>query len=656
MHARVPQNVTAPLQSHQPSKADLKAFYDVSTWPPYNPNEPHVHVASQLYGVHADKYAADPSAIDWSQPPSMSGFAADYVHTAASLKYVQPPLPACPSPIMQSLAPDLLPVFNTLGREYAVCDEWFASVPSQTWTNRIFSAAATSHGVYDNGENRTQRNHVTTQLSLFPTRTIQTHMDEWHGGINYNTDEKPNTEAVPSKWSWAWYTCARGLDLVGPSTSIFSGLWGDEERLSTHYRTFDTLLTDAANGTLPGYSVIEPQYISLGPNSLHNDLHPAELSDTETKFFIRPPIWKAEELILQLYEALFVNGKNPTRTLLVITFDEHGGCYDHIAPPPAHAPNRDHSTIDSKKFHFQRFGVRVPCLLVSPWIKPRTVLRAVEDVQANDHTILHNPPFDHTSLISSVRSKWRLTETATADEPHHKRNATPALTRRDNSAPTFWHVVAQDAVEPTEEAARERSRGLVKELRAKLNALNGYYQIAKPKNAKFVMSELGKDIFMSLLGATAHGAAESHIMTNQPVKDAFTATQSVNLTVVRAAPHADDAEAPESAKGHETEWEEFAAKLAALHSTNATIRPIKLSQSASVSTASTKVVQPTVVHETAPVQMMQVVPVTSVSTLQPVQQQQSQPQYNVSVVPSGTDTGAWDKPASGSNDACCVCM
>ena len=107
------------------------------------------------------------------------------------------------------------------------------------------------------------------------------------------------------------YTCKKGLDLVSPSTSIFSGLFGDEERLNTNYKTFDDLLSDAATGTLPAYSVVEPQYISLGANDLHNDMHPGELTDSHFSWYIRPPIWKAEDLILSLYEGLFVKGKNP---------------------------------------------------------------------------------------------------------------------------------------------------------------------------------------------------------------------------------------------------------------------------------------------------------------------------------------------------------
>jgi phospholipase C len=95
------------------------------------------------------------------------------------------------------------------------------------------------------------------------------------------------------------------------------------------------------------------------------------------------------------------------RTLLIITCDEHGGCYDHVPPPPAVAPNAPNGS----GFGFDRYGVRVPAVLVSPWIAPHTILRT-PDTQA---------PFDHTSIIATLSHRWNFPAALTprvAAAPH----------------------------------------------------------------------------------------------------------------------------------------------------------------------------------------------------------------------------------------------
>jgi phospholipase C len=119
-----------------------------------------------------------------------------------------------------------------------------------------------------------------------------------------------------------------------------------------------------------------------------------------------------EQLIHDVYYALR-NGPNWNQTLLIITYDEHGGCYDHV-PPPQGAVPPDHSAGEYG-FDFTRFGPRVPTVLVSPLIAAGTVFR-VPDASM---------PLDHTSILKTLETRWSL----------------PNLTARDAAAPDVSAVL-----------------------------------------------------------------------------------------------------------------------------------------------------------------------------------------------------------------------
>jgi phospholipase C len=98
---------------------------------------------------------------------------------------------------------------------------------------------------------------------------------------------------------------------------------------------------------------------------------------------------------------------------LIITYDEHGGCYDHVAPPLGAVP--PDNSVGEFGFDFKRFGLRVPTVLVSPLIAPGTVFR----VPAG------STPLDHTSILKTVETRWGL----------------PSLTARDAAAPDVGDVL-----------------------------------------------------------------------------------------------------------------------------------------------------------------------------------------------------------------------
>jgi phospholipase C len=199
-------------------------------------------------------------------------------------------------------------------------------------------------------------------------------------------------------------------------------------------RRFGEFLADAHCGALTEYSFIEPQfYPYLGVFGNPNDQHPPH------------NVLEGEKLIAQVYNAVRSSPcwKN---SLLIITYDEHGGCYDHAPPPHAVPPDNN----GSNGFYFDRYGVRVPAVIISPYIAPGSIVRSAP------HGIAFEAPpypFDHTSIIKTLRELFSLG---------------PSLTRRDDAAPSLLPCLTPaptndglpciDFVKP--EVSREANRAL----------------------------------------------------------------------------------------------------------------------------------------------------------------------------------------------------
>jgi phospholipase C len=260
--------------------------------------------------------------------------------------------------IMGMFTPQMLPILSGLARGYAVCDRWFSSVPTETMPNRAFACAATSQGHTDDKTARTF-----TCPSIF-------------GLLDKN------------KLGWSIY----GYDAV-PLTRL--NFPDTTNAASSHFGVFTDFQAAAANGKLAPYTFLEPAFKSTG-----NSDHP--VSDVAL----------GEQLVHDVYDALR-NGPAWDKTMLIVTYDEHGGCYDHV-PPPTGAVAPD-SSIGEHGFDFKRFGVRVPAVIVSPRIAPGTVFRAPDG----------GPPIDHTSILKTVEKRWGL----------------PALTARDAAAPDLGAVL-----------------------------------------------------------------------------------------------------------------------------------------------------------------------------------------------------------------------
>lgn len=277
-----------------------------------------------------------------------SGFVKNFGHHAA--RYVEKHGGPEPDPclVMGYFDGGDLPVYDFLAQNFTVCDRWFSSVPGATWPNRLYAVAGHADGSLDDKPG----------LPIYNLPTVFRHLDR--AGV-----------------LWRWYSFDPAtLRLIDAEYRLderhhhhFS--FFDKRKLSHREETVDGLLMerpsfldDAAAGELPPVSWIDPHFKDmqmLGPDS--SDDHPP--SD----------VTGGQDLVLSVYHALR-HSPQWQKTLLVVTYDEHGGMFDHVEPPAA--PDDDPS--------FRHFGVRVPALVVSPW------------VAAN----CDSTQFDHTSIIKTL--------------------------------------------------------------------------------------------------------------------------------------------------------------------------------------------------------------------------------------------------------------
>lgn len=298
----------------------------------------------------------------------MDGFIKDYINNLQSIfggedtskvSYAQYMV------IMQCFENAQIPVLSTLAKEFAVFDHWFCSVPSQTWCNRAFWHAATSGGKVINPLEEYGDCWLTKIFDDF---------SEMHSWVRH---------------VWSKETIFDRMDKNNISWNIYSHIWplsltalvhGDKYVRGT--KEFESFENDVNEGTLPQYSFLEPQFMFR-----HNDMHPF----SESKHSVPATLKLGEKLILDVYNTIRTSKKYKDNTLLIITFDEHGGCYDHIPPPASAMP-----PVPGKgqmNFEFNRPGIRVPTVMISSWINPNTIV---------------NEEFEHTSFIRTLSEKWNL--------------------------------------------------------------------------------------------------------------------------------------------------------------------------------------------------------------------------------------------------------
>ena len=331
----------------------------------FDPGHEYYDVQVQLYGpLKNTDPSLPPIANVPHYPAPMTGFIAS---ASQAVDFI-----GDENLVMECFQPDQLPVLSTLAAEFALFNFWYSSLPGPTWPNRFFIHAATSGGLTDSPST----NQIVAGFS-FQNDTIYERLEKAGKAWRIYHDGLPQTAGISSL----------RVEYIDPFTEKF--------------REMDDFFEDVKNGNLTDYNFIEPRY-DTGNNYLDgNSMHP--LND----------IRKGEELVKRVYEALR-NSQYWNDTMLIVTFDEHGGFYDH-QPPPATIPTGDDSRFANPNysFLFDRLGVRVPAIVVSAHTAKGTI---IGDRPDDPSTI-----FDHSSVLATVEKRFGL-------EP---------LTKRDQAANTL---------------------------------------------------------------------------------------------------------------------------------------------------------------------------------------------------------------------------
>ncbi|MGO8677362.1 MAG: alkaline phosphatase family protein [Limisphaerales bacterium] len=318
----------------------------------FDPGHEYYDVQIQLYGPQTP---TDPKLPPIANPPCdpapMTGF------IASATQAIE--FSGDENLVMGCFQADQLPVLSTLAGEFALFNFWHSSLPGPTWPNRFFVHAATSGGLTDSPS--------TAQILAGFSFQNGTIYDRLKGAGK------------------VWRIYHDGL----PQTAGISSLRPEYlDPLTTRFQSMDHFFDDLKNGKLAEYSFIEPRYDTGNNYVAGNSMHP--LND----------ITKGEALVKSVYEALR-NSQYWAETMLIVTFDEHGGFYDHQSPPAA-VPTGDDSKYANPLHHFpfDRLGIRVPALVISAYTAKATI---IGDDPADPANV-----FDHTSVLATVEKRFGL--------------------------------------------------------------------------------------------------------------------------------------------------------------------------------------------------------------------------------------------------------
>jgi len=334
---------------------------------PVDPGHEFNNVLEQLCGTGASYPAGGvyPAITN-------SGFVASYVASGGG---------ANPGEVMKCFKSSQLPVLDALAREFALCDNWYASLPGPTWPNRMFVHAASSSGL----------DHSPSKAEIIEWETL--------GGFEFKAGSL--FDAMRKKGiSWRLYA---GDDF--PMVAALKDISLFDIR---HYGNF---AADLAQPTYPySYIFIEPSYDVI--NEYRNSASQHPLTD----------ITLGESLIKETYEAIR-NSPYWNSSLLIITWDEHGGFYDHAIPPSAAAPGDTSpgSKYNQYGFTFRQYGPRVPAIIISPLI-PKNVI---------DHRL-----YDHASIPATIEAVFGLNALTQRDAKANRVDKLLSLTTPRPDAPT----------------------------------------------------------------------------------------------------------------------------------------------------------------------------------------------------------------------------
>jgi phospholipase C len=339
---------------------------------------------------------------------------------------------------------DDLPFYAGLARTFPLADRWFASCLGPTFPNRRFLMAATANGLMDDDTEGVIDYPATgTIFDLLnrhgimwanyhhvPHRRLFGHRVGGVGQLHVNRRGRLLTRHL-------WPRVAREIRRdIQCTTNLYAlGVF----RTIRHLRPIERFFDEAASGDLPPVSVVDPDFQGCSEENPQD-------------------IRSGEGFAAKVINAV-MHGKGWPHTLLIWLYDEHGGYYDHVPPPPAVEPDnvlpfslarrsdalrwlwrhslplaRSHWSSDPETNpphgRYDRYGFRVPAVIVSPYAKPDFVSSTV---------------YDHTSVLKLIEEKWNL----------------PSLTHRDAAATAPWEMIDLEArpafIEPPDLPAPART-------------------------------------------------------------------------------------------------------------------------------------------------------------------------------------------------------
>lgn len=366
-----------------------------------------------------------PTTEDLERGPSMGGFAQEYftkekANMPEDGSKLKPAVAGTcfetqRSPAMHVYRKEQMGVLTELAESFGCSDTHFSSAPCQTWPNRLFASCGTCYGYYNNIP------YLNPESDDDETCYFQSEKVDVHGTVKkmataYDTDTvfcRLGQNDVP----WAIYHAQASLAVLTTKLKYQHFKPDPIKPMEEFARACDT-------GELDSFVWLEPNYDPAAP--CPNDMHPPA------------NVLGGQKLIKDVYNTLRSNEDVWKHTLFIVTCDEGVGTFDHVKPPSAVDPVVGHNhkyvcQLDGSPYEmssnpFERFGTRVPSLLISPFIRPGSVIRP------KGHGILGEAPFpfDHTSII---RTAFDL---LLGDPDEH-------LTNRDKVAPSFIHALHNHA-------------------------------------------------------------------------------------------------------------------------------------------------------------------------------------------------------------------
>ena len=294
-----------------------------------------------------------------------------------------------PGKPMECYVKEQLPVITQLAKEFALCEHFYSSIPGPTWPNRFFMHAATSGGLDDSPSKFREVSSTLLDGFRFENGSFYDLLDDncipW---MVFRGDSLPQI-----------------ISISGMSTNLALGK-------IRSFDDFDQIVNDP--NFQQSYVFIEPNYGNVLPPSsgdftCGNSQHPLD------------DITRGEKLIKKTYETIR-NSPHWNNSVLFVTYDEHGGFYDHVHPPQAPAPGDTITdpTNNTNGFDFTQFGVRVPCIVVSPFVQKNTI----------DGSL-----YSHASILATFESLFNINPLTERDRLANNFNGLFSLSTPRTDAP-----------------------------------------------------------------------------------------------------------------------------------------------------------------------------------------------------------------------------